>query len=122
MRYQYEDVIGRLGRLEDIVKNLEERINRIQPIEGMSCRATPVLSKPSDEKHVVTKCATGLSAGERSFVETEEARAQLTNVRSQIDQAESKSRGLKRRRSERKRKGKSNPSLRKRILNKLTFL
>ena len=121
MSDQYEDVIGRLDRLEKAVKNLEEQISMIQQREGMLYQTTSALLKPHDEKHVVKKCATRLSPGERSFVETEEARAQLTNVR-RPTQAKSKPRVLKRRRSERKRNGKSNHSLRKRILNKLSFL
>lgn len=124
MSHQYEDVIGRLDRLEKAVKNLEEQISMIQQRdkrEGMLYQTTTALLKPPDEKHVVKKCATSLSPGERSFVETEEARAQLTNVR-RPTQAKSKPRVLKRRRSERKRNGKSDHSLRKRILNKLSFL
>jgi hypothetical protein len=121
MSDQYEDVIGRLDRLEKRVDNLEEQISMISQKEDVLDQTTAVLLEPPNAKHVVKKCATSLSPGERSFVETEEARVQLTNARRQT-QAKSKPRALKRRRSQRKRNDKSDQSLRKRIFNKFNFL
>lgn len=124
MSDQSDEVMSRLDRLEEAVQILEERIDTIYPRENVAYQSMPALSKPADGKNVAKTRATNPSVDEKSFVETEETEGHLTNVgsqASQVAQAESKSRGLKRRRSEKRRRNKSDQSLRKKILSKLNF-